>query len=64
LSYFNLAVKGGALPNPRSISLNVSLASSTQRLSKAHSSQLYAIFGQFLTHDIGATSATTGINLI
>ena len=57
-----LATSGKPLPNPRSISLGISQATSTQRLSKAGLSQLYAIFGQFLAHDIGATSATTGIN--
>ena len=55
-----LGVFGKALPNPRKLSLAISLPSSVQRLSKVDLSHLYPIFGQFLAHDIGGTSATTG----
>lgn len=58
-----LAQSGRKLPNPRNISLTISFPTSTQRLIKNELAQLYATFGQFLAHDIGGTSATTG-NLI
>ena len=55
-----LSVSGKKLPNPRIVSLGISQPSSVQRLSKVELSHLYASFGQFLAHDIGATSASTG----
>lgn len=56
----SLSVTGRKLPNPRTVSLTVSLPSSVQRLAKNNISQLYASFGQFLAHDITGVSATTG----
>ena len=51
-------VTGKALPNPRTISLSLSVPTSGQKLVKNGLSQLYAQFGQFLTHDLLGTSTT------
>jgi hypothetical protein len=59
-----LGLSGKNLPNPRSVSLAVSLPTSTQRLAKNSLGHLYATFGQFLAHDITGTSATTGNYLL
>ena len=58
-----LGLSGKSLPNPRSLSLAISLPSSVQRLAKNSLSQLYATFGQFLAHNILGTSASTGNQL-
>ncbi len=51
-------VTGKALPNPRTISLSLSAPRSNQILVKNGLGQLYAQFGQFLTHDLLGTSET------
>ena len=58
-----LAASGKPLPNPRIVSLAVSVPSATQRLEK-QITHLFAIFGQFLAHDITGTSTTAGEFLI
>jgi peroxidase len=55
-------VTGEALPNPRSISLTISVPSQVQHLVNNGLSQLFPQFGQFLTHDILGTSATADSN--
>ena len=56
-----LAISGRPLPHPRSVSLAVSLPlpPGQQRLER-QITQLFASFGQFLTHDISGTSTITG----
>ncbi len=57
----SLAVSGNLLPHPRAVSLAVSvpLPKGVQELEEKIT-ELFAIFGQFLTHDIVGTSVTTG----
>ncbi len=51
-------VSGKLLSNPRTISLSLSVPTSGQILVNNGLSQLYAQFGQFLTHDLLGTSET------
>ena len=59
----NLAVSGSLLPHIRAVSLAVSapLPKGVQEL-ETTITEMFAIFGQFLTHDISGTSVTTGNN--
>ncbi|RNA08496.1 chorion peroxidase [Brachionus plicatilis] len=52
------SVSGQNLPNPRTISLNLSPPSNANSF-EMHVSQIYALFGQFFIHDSALTSATT-----
>ncbi len=54
-----LNVAGTPLPNPRSVSLSISQPQVVQRLA-AGQNHLFVFFGQFITHDMGATSTTVG----
>jgi len=55
-------VSGKLLSNPRTISLSLSVPTSGQILVNNGLSQLYAQFGQFLTHDLLGTSITADSN--
>ena len=50
---------GGPLPNVRVLSLNISPPITNQRL-EINITHLFVVFGQFLTHDLTASSAITG----
>ncbi|CAF0805368.1 unnamed protein product [Brachionus calyciflorus] len=52
------AVSGNSLPNPRTVCLKVSPPPSKPLLENSIS-QIYAIFGQLLIHDMSGTSAST-----
>lgn len=54
----SLSVNGNDLPHPRTISLTISPPPDVSVLEN-EVSHMYAIFGQFLIHDMSGTSATT-----
>jgi len=52
------STNGSDLPNPRTISITISVPTSTNVL-EFNITHLYALFGQFLTHDITGVSTST-----
>ena len=55
----SLSVSGNPLPNPRIISIAISVPITVQRLQN-NVTHLFPIFGQFLTHDIAGATPITG----
>lgn len=53
------STNGSSLPNPRTISLNISPPSPSTNVLEFNITHLYTIFGQFLTHDITGVSTST-----
>ena len=56
------STNGSSLPNPRTVSLKVSVPSPTTNIFEFNITHLYALFGQFLTHDISGVSTSTDSN--